>query len=194
VSKTIARHARSVYKLPAKLQVKDISIADIKFNIQDLSADKQQELLDFLLLLRQQKKDTPDAQRNLLMWCDSLNAELGKTLGNKLTFFPPALNPQAKKFLKEVSDFSTQCDLEIKNTKDSKVLYNLMATVMVSHATVISAKIKIPLTMKLVLQTTSPLVSLFDNLFPGYVKSGLVKKVLFARQSSIIMHGDDDED
>jgi adenylylsulfate kinase-like enzyme len=97
-----------------------------------------------------------------------------------LTYFPPALRPQAKKFLKEVTDFAAQCNLEIKNTQDSKALYSLMAEVMVRHSVGISAKIKIPLTMKLVLQTTSPLVSLFDNLFPNYVRSGLVKTVFLA--------------
>jgi hypothetical protein len=58
----------------------------------------------------------------------------------------------------------------------------------------VSARAKIPLSMKLVLQTTTPLVSLFDNHYPGYVKAGLVKQILLAARTGIIGKDDSDED
>lgn len=192
LKKSITRHTRSVYKLPVKLQVKSV-MSELKVTLQDLSASEQQELLDYLVLLKQQKKDTPDTQRKIAMWCDSLNTELGKALGNKITFFPPVLNASAKKFLKEAQDFMIQCKLENLSTQDSKVMFNLLARMLVSHAASVSAKVKIPLTMKLVLQTTSPLVSIFDSSYPGYVQSGLVQKILLAGHSSIITHDDEDD-
>ena len=176
------------------LGVKNITTEILKTELSGLSETTRQELLDFLALLKNQKKDTPDFQRKIAMWTDSLNIALGKALGNKLTTFPPVMNAPAKKLLKEVQDFMIECKLENLSTPESKVMFNMLAKMLVAHAAGVSSKVKIPLTMKLVLQTTTPLIALFDNIYPGYVKSGLVGKILFASSNSIIIHDDDEED
>jgi hypothetical protein len=48
--------------------------------------------------------------------------------------------------------------------------------------------------MKLVLQTQTPILSLFDNHFPGYVKAKLIKQILFAGLSGINHNDDKDEE
>ncbi len=191
-----ARHVRAANALANKLHdIKSIEImADLKSTIRQLNSAGQQHILDFILLLRQEQtnKTTPDQDRKLAMWCDSLNLALSNILGQTHNAFSPVLLPQAKKILKDVTEFLSVNDLGDMKTTEVKVMYNLLAKILVNHASGVSANIKIPLSMKLVLQTQTPILSLFDNFFPGYVKAKLVRQILMAGKNPQIVDRDDD--
>jgi len=165
----------------------------LKNTVKNLSEKDRQVLLDYLLLLRQSEKPTSDQERKLNMWTNSLSLALSQMLGQTHHIFPPPLLTQAKKILKDVNEFMTSNDLGDLKTAETKSMYNLLAKILVNHASMVSAKARIPLSMKLVVQTTTPVVSLFDNFFPGYVKSRLIRQVMFAATSGITAHEDDDD-
>ncbi|HUW47103.1 MAG TPA: hypothetical protein VMW50_15105 [Dehalococcoidia bacterium] len=165
----------------------------LKNTVKNLSEKDRQVLLDYLLLLRQSEKPTSDQERKLNMWTNSLSLALSQMLGQTHHIFPPPLLTQARKILKDVTEFMSSNDLGNLHTAETKSMYNVLARILVSHAAVVSAKARIPLSMKLVLQTTTPVVSLFDNYFPGYVKAKLLKQVLIAAGSGITTHDDEDD-
>jgi len=167
---------------------------DLKNSVRNLSEKDRQVLLDFILMLRQDQKMSSEQERKLAMWTDSLSLALSKMLGQTHHIFPPPLLTQAKKILKDVNEFMTSNDLGDLKTAETKSMYNLLAKILVNHASMVSAKARIPLSMKLVVQTTTPVVSLFDNFFPGYVKSRLIRQVMFAATSGITGHNDDEDD
>lgn len=167
---------------------------ELKKQIKELPDTQQQELLDYILLLRVEGKTTSDQDRKLSMWCDSLNTELGNMLGQTQRVFPQVHTTQAKKLLKDVTEFLSVNDLGNLKTEEVKLMYNLLAKILVNSASVISTRARIPLSMKLVLQTTTPVVSLFDNHFPGYVKAKLIRQILFAGKNGITREQDYDED
>ena len=171
-----------------------VDVPTLKQVIAGFDLQTRQELFDYLLLLRQQdtNKTTSDQDRKTAMWCDSLNLALSNILGQTHNAFSPVLLPQAKKILKDVTEFLSVNGLGDMKTTEVKVMYNLLAKILVNHASGVSANIKIPLSMKLVLQTQTPILSLFDNFFPGYVKAKLVRQILMAGKNPQIVDRDDD--
>ena len=166
----------------------------LKISVKNLSGKDRQMLLDYILLLKQNEKPTSDQERKFAMWTDSLNLALTQMLGQTHSIFPHSLITQAKKILKDVTDFMSENDLANLQTGETKAMYNLLAKLLVNHASMVSAKARIPLSMKLVLQTTTPVVAIFDNHFPGYVKGKLIKQVLFASARGITEEPDDEND
>jgi len=181
-------------KTKETVSVVSVELDSIKMSVTKLSEKDRQSLLDYLLLLRQDEKPTSDQERKLAMWTDSLNLALSKMLGQTHRIFPHVLLPQARKILKDVTAFMKENDLGNLKTGETKAMYNLLAKILVNYASIVSAKARIPLSMKLVVQTTTPVVSLFDNHFPGYVKSKLIMQVLIASTSGITGHNDDEDD
>jgi hypothetical protein len=187
-----ARHVRTSTDLNKNPSGKEYHLSQLKYQIKALSEKDRQELFDYLLLLQQEQKPTSDSERKLNMWTDSLNIALTQILGNTHSIFPPVLLPQAKKILKDVTEFLSVNGLGDMKTTEVKVMYNLLAKILVNHASGVSANIRIPLSMKLVLQTQTPILSLFDNHFPGYVKAKLIKQILFAGLSGITHDSEED--
>jgi hypothetical protein len=115
-------------------------------------------------------------------------------LGQTQRMFPHVYTTQAKKLLQDVTEFMKANELDTLKTEEVKMMYNLLAKILVTHAHTVSIRVRIPLSMKLVLQTTTPIVSLFDNHFPGYIKAKLIKQVLLAGKSGINKWRDTEED
>jgi hypothetical protein len=171
-----------------------VDVPTLKQVIAGFDSQTRQELFDYLLLLRQQdtNKTTTEQERGLNMLSDSLNNALGDMLGNYHHIFPLTLKSQLKKVFKDVIDFMSENDLDNLKTEETKAMFNILAKILVKHASGVSAQVRIPLSMKLVLQTTTPIVSLFDNFFPGYVKAKLVKQILLAAKKPQIEGREDD--
>ena len=169
-----------------------IWIEALKNIVKGLDSDTQQQLLDFLLLEKNNREPSSDQQRKLNMFTDSLATELGRSLGNSTRIFPLPFLGQARRMLKDVDALMDDLKMSNLKTADTKVMYNLIARVLVHQAHVVSAKVKVPVSMKLVLQTTTPLHSLIDNHFPNYLKSGLMSVVLTSARNGIQQNDDDD--
>lgn len=168
-------------------------VETLKVWLLKLSETEQQELLDFLLLHRQQRKFTSPQERKLNMFTDSLSTELGKALGQSNRMFPLPMLSEAKKKFKEVEALMIDLGMQDLKIPDTKAMYGIVARVLVQHALMVSNKIKIPVSMKLVLQTTTPLHALIDTVFPGYIQSGLMLVVLKQVHAGITVDGEDDE-
>jgi len=191
VRKRSASKATTLHKQLVEIKATEI-MADLKNTIKGLTSLGKQQVLDYLLLAIQQETPTTDKQRKLAMWQDSLNNELGNMLGQHQRMFPQSMSAAAKKILVDVDEFMATNDLLDLTTGETKVMYNLLAKILVNQAVIVSARIRIPLSMKLVLQTTIPVVSLFDSFFPGYIKAKLVKQILLVGIGGV--QHDDDED
>lgn len=185
------RPVRTVSSIKIKTEAGS-SLQVIKNLLCTLSSSELEEALNHLLLLRKDKQPTTELQRKLLMWQDSLNTELGHVLGQRERMFPQPMVPKSKKLLKDVEEFLEVAGLASLRTEETKRIYNLLAKILVNHAAAISSRIKIPLSMRLVLQTTTSLVALFDNHFPNYVKSGLVGKILIQAHAGITVDTEKD--
>lgn len=179
VRKRSASKVTVLHKQVVEIKATEI-MADMKTTIKGLSLLGKQQLLDFILLEIQQETPTSDEQRKLDMWQDSLNTELGNMLGQHQRLFPHGMSGAARKVLADVESFILANELIGLTTAENKVMYNLLAKILVNHAAIVSARVRIPLSMKLVLQTTTPVVSLFENHFPGYVKAKLIRQILLA--------------
>jgi hypothetical protein len=168
-----------------------LGIEECKQIFTALNSDTQQQLLDYMLLIRQQQKLTSSQERKLNMWTDSLATELGRSLGQSNRMFPLPLLSGAKSMFKQVEILMKDINMQDLNTPNTKAMYNMIARVLVHQASVVSAKAKIPVSMKLVLQTTTPIAALIDNHFPGYIQSGLMKMVMTQMKNG---HVEDTED
>jgi hypothetical protein len=171
-----------------------LSVSELKKCVGALNETSQQELLDFLLLQKMNRKQTSDQDRKLAMLMDSLTVELGKLLGNSNRVFPLPQLPDVRKMFKQVEALMLDLKMSECDVRDTKAMYNVVARVLVQHASVVSNKAKIPVTMKLVLQTNTTLHALLDNSFPGYLQAGLMRSVLNASRDGIVSDGEDDED
>jgi len=173
-------------KLPSTLET-------LKFAVLTICEDDQQKLLDFLLLQKMNRKQTSAQDRKLALLMDSLSTELGKLLGNSSRVFPLPQLPDVRKMFKQVEALMLDLKMSECNTQDTKAFYNVIARVLVQHANAVSISAKIPVTMKLVLQTNTTLHALLDNNYPGYLAAGLMRSVLNASRNGIVNDGEEDD-
>ena len=143
-------------------------------------------------MCRQNKKSTTQQERQFNLFMDSLVQELGTLLGQSTRIFPLPQLPQAKKVFREVEQFLVDCKMQELDNKHRKVLYNIIASVLVKYAHDVSLKAKIPVNMKLVLQTTTPIGALVDNFYPGYVKAGVMLILLKQAMQGYQLEADDE--
>lgn len=188
---------RTSSKAPArsntpKKSSSELDLASVKLLALTLPVDDQQALLDFLALERTNRSITTLQERKLNMFTDSLAQELGKSLGQSSRIYPLALLPQAKKMFRDAEALLKDLDLEHFAMPETKAMYNVLAKVLVHHAHKVSAKAKIPVNMKLVLQTTTPLHALLDEHFPGYIKAGVMKIVFEKAKNGFVEDTEDD--
>jgi hypothetical protein len=167
-----------------------LSVGELKKCVAALNETSQQELLDFLLLQKMNRKQTSDQDRKLAMLMDSLTTELGKLLGNSNRVFPLPQLPDVRKMFRQVEALMLDLKMSECNIQDTKAFYNVIARVLILHANAVSTSAKIPVTMKLVLQTNTTLHALLDNNFPNYMAAGLMKAVLNASRNGIVNDGE----
>jgi hypothetical protein len=170
----------------------DLDLDSVKLLVATLCEEDQQSLLDHLALQRVVKKNTTQQERKFNLFTDSLASELGESLGQSSRLFPLPLLSQAKKMYKSVEVFMKDINMDDSNVKETKIMYNVIARTMVLHAHAVSAKAKIPVSMKLVLQTTVTIHSLLDNNFPGYIKAGLLSAIVKQHQIGYVEERDDE--
>lgn len=197
VNTTGTTTGRTSSRVPAKSNTpkKSSSGSDldaVKLLVATLSAEDQQALLDHLALSKRNCGISSQQERKLNLFTDSLAQELGKHLGQSSRVFPLPLLPQAKKMFKDVERLMLDLKLDNLNTKGTKAFYNVLASVLVQYAQTISNKANIPVNMKLILQTTTPLHALLDNQFPSYIRAGLMSLVIQQAQSGNVEDNEDD--
>ncbi len=170
-----------------------LDVEALKSAVRALNTDVQKELLDFIAMQLQNKKQNSAQDRKLNLFTNALSTELGKALGQSNRLFPLPLITNAKKMFKDVEVLMNDLKMTDLNTQDTAVMYGVLARVLVQQAETVSARAKIPLSMKLVLQTTTPLHALVDINFPGYIRAGLMMSVVIAKKSGISSEDDEDE-
>ena len=197
-TKTTSKKSSSDKKLPAHFDSVGVSgkildLESLKLLLVSLNESTQQNLLDFLLLQKMNRKTSSVTERKINMWTDSLAVELGISLGKSDRIFPLPLIGAAKRLFKEAEELLIDLKMSDLNTTDTKVMYNVIARVLVVYAHSVSSKAGIPVNMKLVLQTTTPIHSLIDNHYPNYIQSGLMSVVLKSAKMGITKLEVDDD-
>ena len=181
---------RGVYIPP--LSSPNYFLEEQKKVLRGLDLTVQKMLLDYLLLLvrENEQRNSSRQDRNFNLWQDSLCIGLRKVLGRS---FPILVGVGAKRHHGEIEEFLIESGLKDLKLGERKVCYNIFAKILIEQAVGISARARIPLTMKLVLQSTTPFVSLFDNHFPGYAQAGMVRKIILHNSQGIIDTDTDEE-
>lgn len=77
-----------------------------------------------------------------------------------------------------VSGFMKNAGLSELTVTERQAVYNLLARLLVTYAKEVAENAGIPVTTKLVANCATNIVAIFDQSFPGYLASGLVKIVV----------------
>ena len=197
INSTGSTTGRTSSKAPARSNTQkksssELDLDAVKLLALTLPVDDQQALLDFLALEKINRGITSYQERRLNAFTDSLANELGKSLGQSHRVFPLPLQAQGKKMWKDAEALLKDLQMDAFALPETKAMYNVIAMALVHHAQMVSTKVKIPVNMKLVLQTTTPLHALLDNHFPGYIKAGVMSMVFQQAKNGFVEDSEDD--
>lgn len=153
-------------------------VEDWKKALRGLPRKTQKQLLDYLLLLTQE--DAKDHDRDLEMWKSSCATKLERLLPG--TSDHVAKGTRLHALLKEsygfLSAFMDRASFGPLTVLERKVVYEMLATLLVARAKHLSSKTTAPLSLRLTFQCSADLPGLFDAAFPGYLEAGLARRVL----------------
>jgi hypothetical protein len=153
-------------------------VKDLKSLLQKLPPNLKKEVSDFLLLdLVVKSKDT---DRELDLWINSVLFHLRAILPSTSTRIMRN-TPAYKLFVdshKDLIAFTMTSDVPTLTIYQRGALYNILAEMLVKHCSALSKKHKFPLSLKYVLQSSSLVAGLFDNAYPGYLRSGMLLLIL----------------
>ncbi len=151
---------------------------DWKKALRGLPRKTQQQLLDYLLLLTHEEAN--DTDRDLEMWKASCASKLEHHLPGTSTHVPKGtrLHTMLKESYTILTSFMAGANFGTMTVIQRKAIYEMLATLLVARAKHLASKTTAPLSLRLTFQCAADLPGLFDAAFPGYLESGLARKVL----------------
>lgn len=150
-----------------------------------MSKEDRKQIFDYLLLLSQET--TGEAERSLSIWNECCYSQLSVLVPGLPPVRPGTrLYPALKESHKQVEDFISATGFGSLTTAERKTLYLTLASLLVYRARHLASKTTAPLGMRLVLQSSADLPSLFDAAFPGYLRSGLGRRILTNMTACIV--------
>lgn len=140
-----------------------------------LSPEARKQLLAQLAL--QEQSVDPGKQRDIDMWSSAVYSGLVSTNGGSPGGVPgPAV---VKRILaspsawRPVDGFMASSKFDGLSVTERQSVYNLLADLVIKHASQIARRSNIPLSPKLIGTCSANIASLFDLAFPGYLRAGL---------------------
>lgn len=167
----------------AEIRQKGKSITAILEMLSKLSDSQKRQILDFLALSLQNNKNIK-LDRNILLWATAI-------VGAWEVIYPKAsitehtlLGMSIKKSFCEshekIDEFLIASGLTKLKVTERTLLYKLLAKLLVNQAYSVSNNCGIPMSLNLVFNQKQSIVQIFDIAFPGYLRSGLVKTLLYS--------------
>jgi len=174
---TLVRPERKVKVEYVKQSV--VTLDEVLNLVEQLSPSEQKELLARMSLATQTLQN--GESRDTDMWSLSVYEALvasnggdprglqGPALIKRLLGAPTAFGP--------IKDFMKSSKLSTLSVTERQSVYMMLAKLVVVRAKQVAQYQNIPLSVKLVANCATNITNLFDQSFPGYVKSGLVMVV-----------------
>lgn len=170
------------------LPVQDNYVEKVKELCRGMDVRQRKEVRDYISYLDKEQRqakitDSRNGQaleRDEGMWSDSVEAILAEALGSSTNFRnkSPAILGSLRDSYSIVHEFVQVSALDAAMSYNRKVIYNLLAGLLVEYCKQLAAKIAAPLSLKFVLGQSEKIPALFDRAYPGYVQAGLAGIVL----------------
>ncbi len=140
-----------------------------------LTSQERKQLIARLAL--NQQISTKGSDRDLDMWAtaayDGLVQELGHEAGAQVGPILVKRSLASPSAWAPVAAFMASSKLQEQSVTKRQAIYMMLAKLVIQNAKFIARKSGAPMSAKLIASCAANISSLFDNAFPGYLKSGL---------------------
>lgn len=161
----------------------NLDIDEVLDHAMKLDRKQAKQLLD-QLALRMQMTDKSLHNRDLEAWVSCVHNELNRELGAENSYGIM----QVRKALGEpecwrpVEAFMAAAGMESRTSAERRAMYMLLAELLIEHTRYETRRMKFGLVLSSVARYVVDLVAIFDDAFPGYLRSGLAFMVADQQQ------------
>lgn len=151
------------------------TVASILVEAEGLTSTERAQLIARLAL--SQQISIKGSERDLDMWAtaayEGLVQELGHEAGAQVGPILVKRSLAAPSAYAPVAAFMVNSGLSLQPVTKRQAVYMMLAKLVIQNAKFIARKSGAPMSAKLIASCAANISSLFDNAFPGYLKSGL---------------------